>query len=91
MDALPFDIRPLLVFVNLKSGPQKGATIKRQLMQTLHPLQVGRPSPPGRLGLGKGYRGCRGAGAQGRCWPAAQHQGLRVSGGAERFMVGLEF
>ena len=55
-EALPSGSRPLLVFVNLKSGPQAGASIKRQLLQLLHPLQV--------KGGGEG-RGEEGGGAVG--------------------------
>ena len=40
VDALPHDCRPILVFINLKSGPQKGAALKLQLLQLLHPLQA---------------------------------------------------
>ncbi|MEW5303538.1 MAG: hypothetical protein WDW36_006219 [Sanguina aurantia] len=39
-DALPLSCRPVLVFVNLKSGPQVGHGLRRQLLQLLHPLQV---------------------------------------------------
>jgi len=40
VECLPPGCRPLLVFVNLKSGPQVGASLKRQLLQLLHPMQV---------------------------------------------------
>ena len=35
------DARPLLVFVNKKSGAQLGGTLKRQLNMLLNPIQVG--------------------------------------------------
>jgi diacylglycerol kinase (ATP) len=37
---LPAEARPLLVFVNRRSGPQAGGTLIRRLKQALNPLQV---------------------------------------------------
>ncbi len=37
---LPAEARPLLVFVNRRSGPQAGGTLLRRLRQALNPLQV---------------------------------------------------
>ena len=37
---LPPDARPLLVFVNRRSGPQAGGALIRQLKRALNPLQV---------------------------------------------------
>ncbi|GLC33320.1 hypothetical protein PLESTB_000346100 [Pleodorina starrii] len=38
--ALPAGCRPLLVFINPRSGPQAGEQLRRQLLQLLHPMQV---------------------------------------------------
>ncbi|KAJ9510758.1 hypothetical protein QJQ45_027622 [Haematococcus lacustris] len=54
--------RPLLVFVNLKSGPQMGATMLQQLLQLLHPLQVcelPREGPEAALRFFAALRGLR--------------------------------
>ncbi|KAJ9510153.1 hypothetical protein QJQ45_015632 [Haematococcus lacustris] len=54
--------RPLLVFVNLKSGPQMGATMLQQLLQLLHPLQVcelPREGPEAALRFFSALRGLR--------------------------------
>lgn len=40
IDCLPEDATPLLVFVNRKSGGQKGAFLYQQLLRNLNPLQV---------------------------------------------------
>eukprot|EP00250_Pteridium_aquilinum_P018280 c24020_g1_i1 orf=590-2899(+) len=37
---LPPDVRPLLVFINKKSGAQQGISLKRQFNMLLNPLQV---------------------------------------------------
>ena len=37
---VPHGIRPILVFVNTKSGPQKGWKLRRKFLRLLHPLQV---------------------------------------------------
>lgn len=59
-DAVPPNVRPLLVFVNPKSGPQVGATMKRQLLQLLHPLQVWRCKGCGEVwGCSCCLRGCK--------------------------------
>lgn len=38
---LPPDVRPLLVFINKKSGAQQGLSLKRHFNMLLNPLQVG--------------------------------------------------
>ncbi|KAL2643898.1 hypothetical protein R1flu_011485 [Riccia fluitans] len=48
---LPEDARPLLVFINRKSGAQHGAALKRRFNVLLNPLQVfelSADSPPGK-------------------------------------------
>ena len=37
---VPPGIKPILVFVNTKSGPQKGWKLRRKFLRMLHPLQV---------------------------------------------------
>jgi hypothetical protein len=37
---LPPGCRPVLVFINTKSGPQAGAALRRRFLRALHPLQV---------------------------------------------------
>ena len=37
---MPADAKPILVFVNTKSGPQKGWKLRRKFLRLLHPLQV---------------------------------------------------
>ena len=39
-DELPRGCKPLLVFLNTKSGPQVGAALRRRFLRALHPLQV---------------------------------------------------
>lgn len=38
--SLPPNCRPILVFINLKSGPQVGTILRDQFSRLLHPLQV---------------------------------------------------
>lgn len=47
---LPAGSRPVLVFINTKSGPQVGAGLRRRLLRLLNPVQV-RPHalPAGHL------------------------------------------
>eukprot|EP00898_Chlorokybus_atmophyticus_P002698 jgi/Chlat1/3429/Chrsp23S03821 len=40
ISSLPTDTRPLLVFINKRSGAQEGATLRRRLARLLNPLQV---------------------------------------------------
>ena len=40
LHGLPFACRPILVFVNVKSGPQMGEALHRRFLRVLHPLQV---------------------------------------------------
>ncbi len=40
IDSLPSQCRPILVFVNVKSGPQVGELLHRRFLRLLHPLQV---------------------------------------------------
>ncbi|KAL6555860.1 Diacylglycerol kinase 2 [Orobanche hederae] len=42
---LPSDARPLLVFINAKSGAQNGSVLRRRLNMLLNPLQVIELSP----------------------------------------------
>ena len=41
---LPAECRPVLVFVNVKSGPQIGLTMRAKFLRLLHPLQARRRS-----------------------------------------------
>lgn len=46
---LPPDARPLLVFINMKSGARNGKELKRRLNMLLNPIQIvelGKASPP---------------------------------------------
>lgn len=38
--SLPANCRPILVYINVKSGPQVGTTLRDQFSRLLHPLQV---------------------------------------------------
>ncbi|GIM11455.1 hypothetical protein Vretimale_14954 [Volvox reticuliferus] len=38
--SLPTGYKPLLVFINPRSGPQAGEHLRQQLLQLLHPMQV---------------------------------------------------
>jgi diacylglycerol kinase (ATP) len=40
IDSLPPQCKPILVFVNVKSGPQVGEMLHRRFLRLLHPLQV---------------------------------------------------
>ena len=40
IEAIPPGWRPLLVFLNTKSGPQTGARMRRRFLRCLNPLQV---------------------------------------------------
>lgn len=40
IDSVPPQCRPILVFVNVKSGPQVGELLHRRFLRLLHPLQV---------------------------------------------------
>ncbi|KAL4422402.1 hypothetical protein ABPG75_008599 [Micractinium tetrahymenae] len=40
IEQLPPGCKPVIVFVNTKSGPQAGATLRRRFLRCLHPLQV---------------------------------------------------
>lgn len=40
IENLPTQCRPILVFVNVKSGPQVGELLHRRFLRLLHPLQV---------------------------------------------------
>lgn len=46
LEQLPPGCKPVLVFVNTKSGPQAGALLRRRFLRCLHPLQVGRCKAP---------------------------------------------
>lgn len=43
LQELPGSCKPLLVFINTRSGPQTGLDLRRRFLRRLHPLQV--PSP----------------------------------------------
>lgn len=40
---VPLGWRPLLVFLNTRSGPQLGARMRRRFLRCLNPLQVQLP------------------------------------------------
>lgn len=40
IEQLPPGCKPVLVFVNTKSGPQAGTLLRRRFLRCLHPLQV---------------------------------------------------
>ena len=40
IDGVPPGWRPLLVFLNTKSGPQTGSRMRRRFLRCLNPLQV---------------------------------------------------
>lgn len=62
---LPAESRPVLIFVNLRSGPQEGAALLAKLRQVLNPLQVcelpgeGGAGPEEALELFRGVRNLR--------------------------------
>ena len=37
---VPVGVKPVLVFINTKSGPQKGWKLRRKFLRLLNPLQV---------------------------------------------------
>ena len=41
IEQVPPGCRPLLVFLNTRSGPQMGTRLRRRLLRLLNPIQVG--------------------------------------------------
>lgn len=44
IDEVPPGFKPLLVFLNTKSGPQTGMHLRRRLLRLLNPIQVSKLS-----------------------------------------------
>lgn len=90
IDNVPPGCKPLLVFLNTKSGPQMGTRLRRRLLRLLNPIQVGQlfsphkasclPSTLGRPGRARSLavRAARGVLQHSHAWaPDVSGMGLK--------------